>query len=100
YAARIFDYKFKNNLLIYIGKNSLIILALHMISFKLVDLIQITVYNLDYSQMSQRMINGDSFWWVIYTLFGVFVPLGIAAIFNPGYDFFKKSVLMKGESVN
>lgn len=72
-----------NNTLVYIGKNTMIILALHFSCFKIVNLIKIYYYNLnDVAYGSFPIIANDPssnnvFWWSLYIIVGVFIPIAI-----------------------
>ena len=74
--------------LIYIGKNTLRILALHFLSFKLVSLMIIYFYSLSYEEISSFPVitMKNSLWWFLYSVFGVVFPLVIHWVY--------KSVLM------
>lgn len=72
-----------NSLLIYIGKNTMIILALHFSSFKIINIAKIYYYNLnDISYGSFPIIANDPssnniFWLLLYVISGVFIPIAI-----------------------
>jgi fucose 4-O-acetylase-like acetyltransferase len=72
-----------NKVLIYIGKNTMIILALHFSCFKIVNLMKIYYYNLsDVPYGSFPIIANDPssnnlFWWSLYIICGVFIPIAI-----------------------
>jgi fucose 4-O-acetylase-like acetyltransferase len=60
----------------YIGKNTITILALHFLSFKIVSLLQIHLYDLDYFNLSQVPVIPDSgFWFLAYFSVGIAAPL-------------------------
>ncbi|URZ03576.1 acyltransferase family protein [Clostridium felsineum] len=80
YLAEVLVNKKRCGALAFIGKNSLSILALHMISFKVVNLMQINIYKMDYSYLSSRTITNHSDWWIVYALFGVVMPIVIAMV--------------------
>jgi fucose 4-O-acetylase-like acetyltransferase len=64
--------------LIYCGENTLPIFVFHIISFKIVSLIKVWCYGLDFRQVGCHMAihdyNTDMFW-VLYTIVGVGLPL-------------------------
>lgn len=65
-------------LLTFIGNNTLYIFIFHIISFKLVSLIKIWYYGLDYGQIGCHMVihfNHTDIFWVIYSIAGVAIPL-------------------------
>ncbi len=65
-------------LLVYIGDNTMAIFVFHIISFKVVSLLKIWVYDLDFAQIGCHMVihhnNTDGFW-ILYTIAGVAIPL-------------------------
>lgn len=67
----------------YIGNNTVIILCLHFLSFKIVNLIQILIYKYPmYKIASYPILSGSNGWWILYTVVGVFVPICIKYIFD------------------
>ncbi|WP_321332309.1 acyltransferase family protein [uncultured Bacteroides sp.] len=70
--------------LIYIGDNTIIILTFHFLSFKLVNLLQIAHYRLDIRELAKfPVIDGNNtYYWLLYCIVGVSVPLLIGAILN------------------
>jgi len=65
-------------LLTFIGDNTLYIFIFHIISFKLVSLLKIWWYDLDFLQIGCHMVihyNHTDFFWVLYSIAGVAVPL-------------------------
>ncbi len=65
--------------LVYCGNNTLPILVFHILSFKLVSLVKIWIYGLDYLQVGSHLVvhvneSTDGFW-VLYTIVGVGLPL-------------------------
>ncbi len=67
------------------GKNSLFILATHLLFFKLVSLLKIYVYHLPLEQLSEHPVIRayiPEWWWIAYTVIGVAGPLCFLKIFN------------------
>lgn len=67
-----------SRLLVYIGENTLYVFIFHIISFKLVSLVKIWYYDLDFAQIGCHMVihfNHTDFFWPIYSIVGVAVPL-------------------------
>lgn len=63
-------------ILIWIGRCSLEIMALHFLAFKLVSLIIVTIYQLPVTRLSDYpVIEMGGLWWICYTLVGVIVPV-------------------------
>lgn len=79
---------FKNSSLInFIGNNTIVIMGLHFLSFKLINVIQVLYLNYPlYLIASFPVINGSNGWWIAYSFTGVFVPL----LFKLMYINFKK----------
>lgn len=65
------------NFLEYVGQNTIVIMALHLISFKIVTLIQIKILNLSILDLAIFPVINKSGWWIIYTLVGVLLPITI-----------------------
>lgn len=65
--------------LIYIGSHTLIILALHFISFKLISWIYILLSNSDIKLLAQFAVleNSPKWLWLFYLCSGVFLPLAV-----------------------
>lgn len=81
-------------ILSYIGKNTIIILSLHLLVFKLVMLLQIKVYNLSIDRLTDfPFIQMDGLWWILYTIIGIFVPLAINIWINKCKLFFLKILI-------
>lgn len=74
---------FISNALSIIGENTLTIMALHYLAFKLVSLLQIAIYNYPIKFLAYYPVipYKTAYWWIPYTLVGIFVPL-IVALFS------------------
>ncbi|WP_182629289.1 acyltransferase family protein [Clostridium chromiireducens] len=82
-SKKICDLNINISLLKYIGRNTIPILALQYISFKLINLIQIIMYGLPRIRLGDLgPINPSSFWWLIFTIIGMLVPIIIFYISN------------------
>lgn len=95
FLAEVLLRKNKYNFIVYIGKNSLIILALHMFSFKIINFVQILIYRLNYSYLSKRAINDYTSWWIIYSLAGIFIPIMIVSCLNKVLLLFKHNKFLR-----
>lgn len=65
--------------LCYIGDHTLYILLWHIPAYKIVSLMKIHYYNLDFNQIGCHMVihfNHTDFFWIIYSIVGVAVPIG------------------------
>ena len=71
-----------NNLLGYLGDNSLVILALHYLCFKLVSLLAIKVTGLSAGMLAEfPVIPGlGGAWWALYSIVGLLVPALISLL--------------------
>ncbi|WP_252976799.1 acyltransferase family protein [Clostridium acetobutylicum] len=92
YLSKILVEKNAYKIIEIIGKNSLTILALHIICFKAINLAQIYIYNLSYSYLSHRIINMNNFWWIAYSIVGVLIPVILALGANKVLLFLKKII--------
>lgn len=65
-----------SNGLVYIGNSTIVIMALHPLSFKAIHLVQIyyNSYPLWYLA-AFPILNGASGWWIAYSFLGIFIPL-------------------------
>ena len=65
--------------LIFCGQNTLYVFVFHILSFKLVSLLKIWWYGLDFAQIGCHMVihyrHADDGFWVLYTIAGVGLPL-------------------------
>lgn len=64
--------------LVFAGDNTLYVLVFHVISFKLVSLLKIHWYDLDFRQIGCHMVIhdfNDDLFWILYSVVGVGVPL-------------------------
>lgn len=84
--------KFKFTFLNYAGKNTITIMALQLISFKIISLIQVKLYNLPLSRIGGfGNIYNKKLWWIAYTVIGVVLPCIIKYI----YYIFKGTYVVK-----
>lgn len=81
--------------MVYCGNNTLCIFVFHIISFKVVSLIKIWYYHLDYLQIGCHMVVHDhareDLFWIPYTIVGVGLPL----VWNYCYMKWKPQILLK-----
>ncbi len=72
--------------MIYVGENTLYIFVFHIISFKLVSLLKIWYYGLDFAQIGCHMVihyrNHDDLFWILYSIVGVAVPLVVLYVYR------------------
>jgi hypothetical protein len=66
--------------LVFCGDNTLPIFVFHIISYKIVSLLKIWYYNMDFAQIGCHMVihehAKEDWFWVLYTIAGVGIPLG------------------------
>lgn len=72
--------------LVYCGNNTLCILVFHILSFKIVSLLKVWCYGLDYLQIGSHIVvhvneSTDGFW-ILYTLVGVGLPLASTFLYR------------------
>ncbi len=68
------DFDKIKNLLIYIGKNTLSIMGLHILCFKLLDFLVIKLISKNYDILPNFTVSYPKFW-IIYTIVGVIFPI-------------------------
>ena len=79
---------FKNPL-IFIGENTVIIMALQFISFKPIAFLQLKLLNLPANALAKfPVLDGRHGWWILYALAGVIFPLIVQCLIN----YVKKSI--------
>lgn len=95
-ARKITAMNIKTNVLKFIGANTFIIMALHFICFKLVSIMQIEIYKLPLYMLGKfPVIDGSNGWWLLYTIFGVLLPAGLAYSLNNIFSHLPKEILDK-----
>lgn len=68
-------HKFNITFIKYLGKNTIPIMALHFLVFKLVNLIQIIIYKYPLESLASfPTIPPYGWWWILYSILGIFVP--------------------------
>lgn len=75
---------FLKYILCYVGDHTLVVLALHFLSFKVVSLIAISAKDLDMTFLSSfpTIYGLGGIWWLLYTVAGVLLPLAADAVFR------------------
>lgn len=65
------------NMFTRIGQNTLPILILHLLCFKLVNIIIVILMHDDLFWIAAfpTLANGDGWWWILYTIFGIVIPI-------------------------
>lgn len=83
YSARIMSKTGFFHIVEVIGQHTLCILLFHFMSFKIVTLIQISIYHEPpYRLASFPIYHSGNGWWILYTLSGTIVPLLIALCYT------------------
>jgi fucose 4-O-acetylase-like acetyltransferase len=81
YISKVISKRYKANVLLYIGRNTISIMALQFISFKIVAIIQIYIYRYPLYYLAKfPVISGNNGWWILYSIVGVIVPIFIKYI--------------------
>lgn len=80
-AGFLSRYKF-SSMLVYVGRHTMLILALHFLSFKIINLIKVYAYNLPIKMLSCFPVieEYNQYYWAAYVAVGVCVPLIIGDI--------------------
>lgn len=72
---------YENRLLLFIGSHTLSVMALHFLAFKVVSLLIIVTTGLPIDRLSDFPVilsYAQQGWWIVYTIVGLFLPLGLA----------------------
>jgi fucose 4-O-acetylase-like acetyltransferase len=81
FAKKITEMKLNINQLQFIGQNTFTVMALQFTAFKIVNYTQIQIYHLPIDVLAKfPIIDGSGIWWVIYSLCGILIPVGISYI--------------------
>lgn len=78
YVAKLIK---KNKVIEYIGENTIVILALHFISFKLVDFIYIKYMDIPMGNLSVFPVLNRELW-LPYSIVGIFIPIMLKYIYD------------------
>lgn len=75
-SRKLEEFKIKN-FFYYLGQNTMVIFALHMLCFKIGNLLKIAIYNMPIYRLAEFQIIEDhnTFFWIIYTTTGIAIPL-------------------------
>ena len=88
--------KYCKAILCYIGKNTLVIMAIQFIAFKLAMLIQFYVGAINYDDLAILTgANNANWWYLLYVLFGIGIPLLYGYIIDKIKNIFKKQTILK-----
>ena len=83
YLAKIIAASSKSSLLDAIGKNTITIMALHVLSFKAIHLVQIYLNSYDFRALSSfPILDGSQGWWIAYSAAGIVIPFLIKYCFD------------------
>lgn len=75
--------KWTSKLLSVIGTNTMSVVIFHFLMFKGVNYIQIMVYNFPKEHINAfPVLINRPFWWILYTLVGVAIPVGISLLYK------------------
>lgn len=63
--------------IIYIGQNTLYIFGFHIFAFKIVSVIKVLYYHMEWGKVGEHPVIFDErgHWWILYTIAGVTLPL-------------------------
>ncbi len=83
----ISKYNYPSNILSTIGRNTIPILALHFLSFKIITLLIVYIEGLPIEFLSQwPTLHGEfmkqTYWWLLYSMIGIIVPLLLSFVKN------------------
>lgn len=73
-----------NTYLYYIGNNTMPILALNLLALKVGNLLKIWIFNMPIDELSSYTIiyEHNNYFWVLYTIIGVAIPLIFNSLYN------------------
>lgn len=70
-----------------IGDNTIVILSLHFLSFKLISLTKILLFNLPIERLADFpvILEHNQFFWVIYSIIGIYIPILLVKLYDKYY---------------
>ena len=82
--SKILDKRISLSYIYFIGNNTFPILALNLLALKVGNLIKIEFYDMPFERLSSYTIidEHNSFFWIIYTIIGVAIPLFVSLIYK------------------
>lgn len=80
YFSKIIEKKYYYALFQFIGKNTIPIMALHILSFKAISYAIIIIYNYPISALATFPAIEKDYWWIIYSISGIFFPITLIYI--------------------
>lgn len=81
YISQLIDRVIKSSWIVYIGQNTIIIMVLHFLAFKIVTLIQVIIYNEPLYMLAKfPVLYSGKWWWILYSLIGIGLPLILSNI--------------------
>ena len=76
YLSKSTEGTFLDNKFTFIGRNSMVIMMLHFLSFKVVSFIGVLIKGENIKLIgSFPVLYSTGFWWIVYGMVGVFLPL-------------------------
>lgn len=89
-----------SGILSYMGRNTIPVIGLHFISFKIVDIVRIVLFSMPYYTIGKfPVIDVYGMWWVVYALVGVTIPLIINIYYKKSIKIFT-SLIINSKSSN
>lgn len=99
YMSKVLSLTIISDFLQYIGKNTIIILALHFLCFKVVILAQIIRYGYPSNRLSSFPVIESGYWFILYSSIGVCLPVLISLVLNKIKSKYKAEIELKGNAV-
>lgn len=84
--------KINVNFIKYLGRHTLPIMALHLLTFRFINLVQIIIYKYPLSYLSKVTINTSYGWWIVYSILGISIPCIFDYITSKCYLLIKKKL--------
>lgn len=95
--------RYVRDALIYVGEHTIYIFAFHIVAFKVISLIKILWYDLDFAQIGCHMAihaNADKdYFWIVYTIGGVTIPLFTRWAYHRSKPLFIPAIKWMGGSI-
>ncbi len=86
-------FTFKNSLY-YIGNNTMSIFALNLFALRIGNFIKVEIYQLPLDKISSHIIISEynDYFWLVYSIIGIFIPLLLNYLYKKLYRFIKNNI--------
>ena len=86
---------------IVVGQNTLSVVVLHFLCFKLVSLIEVLIYHEPFYFIAAfPILHNNGLWWLAYLIVGLCIPIGLNIIYKNIIKLLKEKIFIKQKNSN